>query len=81
MVLEVFDTKLRERWSGYPFSGTPFARLVGHPPVIHACTEYSSPYRPLMELLLKLMAHLPDAAPTDAKDVLIDTLQRLVPAA
>jgi hypothetical protein len=34
-----------------------------------------------MELVLKLMAHLTDTEPADAKDVLINTLQRLVPAA
>jgi hypothetical protein len=34
-----------------------------------------------MELVLKLMAHLTDTEPADAKDVLINTLQRLAPAA
>ena len=47
---------------------------------MHVCTGYGMPYRPLMELVLKLMAHLTDAEPADAKDVLINTLQRIVPA-
>ncbi len=32
-------------------------------------------------LVLKLMAHLTDTDPADAKDVLLNTMQRLVPAA
>ena len=37
--------------------------------------------RPLMKLVLKLMAHLTNTEPAAAKDVLINTLQRLAPAA
>jgi len=48
---------------------------------MHICTEYGMPHRPLMELVLKLMAHLTDTEPADAKDLLINTLQRLAPAA
>jgi hypothetical protein len=39
------------------------------------------PIRWLMELVLKLMAHLTDRRPADAKDAVINTLQRLAPAA
>jgi hypothetical protein len=49
--------------------------------MMHLCTEYGMPYRPLMELVLKLMAHLTDREPSDAKDVVINTLQRLAPVA
>jgi hypothetical protein len=34
-----------------------------------------------MELVLKMMGHLTDTSPADAKDVLLNTLQRLAPAA
>jgi hypothetical protein len=34
-----------------------------------------------MLLVLKMMAHLTDTQPRDAKDVFLNTLQRLAPAA
>jgi menaquinone-9 beta-reductase len=61
--------------------GQGFAELMGHPQVLHVCTEYGMPIRPLMEFVLKTMAHLTDARPADTKDVIINTLQRLAPAA
>lgn len=39
------------------------------------------PDRSLTELVLKLMVHLMDGSPADGKDVLINALQRLAPAA
>ena len=81
MDLDAFDTELRQRWGGYYQLGKVFAELVGNPTVMHVCTEYGMPYRPLMELVLKLMAHLTDTEPTDAKDSIINVLQRLAPAA
>jgi menaquinone-9 beta-reductase len=79
--LDHFDAELRRRWGGYYTLGKVFAQLVGNPTVMHICTEYGMPYRPLMELVFKLMAHLTDADPADAKDAIINTLQRLAPAA
>jgi menaquinone-9 beta-reductase len=81
MELDAFDVELRHRWGGYYQLGKIFAELVGNPTVMRICTEYGMPHRPLMELVLKLMAHLTDTDPVDAKDVLINTLQRLAPAA
>jgi menaquinone-9 beta-reductase len=80
-VLDRYDTELRRRWGGYYTLGRWFAELVGSPKVMHVCTEYGMPYRPLMELVLKMMAHLTDREPRDAKDVILNTLQRLAPAA
>jgi geranylgeranyl reductase family protein len=79
--LDRYDRELRARWGGYYSLGRVFAELVGDPTVMHICTEYGMPHRPLMELVLKLMAHLTDRDPSDAKDALINTLQRLAPAA
>jgi menaquinone-9 beta-reductase len=79
--LNAFDAELRQRWGGYYQLGKAFAELVGNPQVMHVCTTYGMPYRPLMQLVLKLMAHLTDASPADKKDVLINTLQRIAPAA
>jgi hypothetical protein len=49
--------------------------------MMQICTEYGMPIRPLMELVFKLMAHLTDERPSDAKDLVINTLTRLAPAA
>jgi menaquinone-9 beta-reductase len=79
--LDAYDRELRQRWGGYYTLGKVFAELVGHPQVMHVCTTYGMPVRPLMELVLKLMAHLTDARPADTKDAVINTLSRLAPAA
>jgi menaquinone-9 beta-reductase len=79
--LDLYDRELRHRWGGYYTLGKVFAELVGNPTVMHVCTEYGMPHRPLMELVFKLMAHLTDRHPKDAKDVIVNTLQRLAPAA
>jgi len=79
--LDRYDQELRRRIGGYYTLGKVFADLVGNPTVMHVCTQYGMPYRPLMLLVLKLMAHLTDAKPADTKDVIVNTLQRLAPAA
>jgi len=81
MDLDAYDAELRQRWGGYYQLGKVFAELVGNPQVMHVCTTYGMPYRPLMELVLKLMAHLTDESPADGKDVVINMLQRVAPAA
>lgn len=48
---------------------------------MHVGTECGMPYRRLMELVLKLMAHLTEPEPAYARDVLTNTLQRFAPAA
>ncbi len=79
--LDAYDAELRRRIGGYYTLGKVFADLVGNPTVMHVCTTYGMPYRPLMELVMKLMAHLTDARPADTKDAVVNTLQRLAPAA
>jgi geranylgeranyl reductase family protein len=79
--LDAYDRELRQRWGGYYTLGKVFAELVGHPTVMHVCTTYGMPIRPLMELVFKLMAHLTDRHPSDTKDVIVNTLSRLAPAA
>jgi geranylgeranyl reductase family protein len=81
-VLDDYDRVLREeRWGGYYTLGKVFTHLVGNPRIMKICTEYGMPIRPLMELVLKLMAHLTDERPSDGKDLVINTLTRLAPAA
>jgi len=79
--LDRYDVALRERIGGYYTLGHKFAQLVGDPMVMHIATTYGVPSRPLMKLVFKMMAHLTDTAPKDTKDVFLNTLQRLAPAA
>ncbi len=79
--LDRYDRELRERIGGYYTLGRIFAELVGDPRIMHLCTTYGMPHRPLMLLVLKMMAHLTDRRPSDTKDVVLNTLQRLAPAA
>jgi geranylgeranyl reductase family protein len=80
-ILDAYDRELRQRWGGYYTLGKVFAELVGHPAVMHVCTQYGMPIRPLMEFVFRMMAHLTDERPSDAKDAIINTLTRLAPAA
>lgn len=80
-VLDAYDRELHRRWGGYYTLGKVFAQVVGDPKVMKVCTEYGMPIRPLMELVFKLMAHLTDEQPSDLKDLTINWLARLTPAA
>ncbi|MFP4634914.1 MAG: geranylgeranyl reductase family protein [Nitriliruptoraceae bacterium] len=79
--LDLYDRALRERIGGYYTLGRIFAELVGDRRVMQICTTYGMPYRPLMRLVFKMMAHLTDERPADVKDVILNSLQRLAPAA
>ena len=52
-LLDEYDRELRRRrWGGYYTLGKVFTHVVGNPTMMHLCTEYGMPYRPLMELVL-----------------------------
>jgi geranylgeranyl reductase family protein len=81
-ILDQYDRELRERrWGGYYTLGNLFTHVVGNPQIMKICTEYGMPIKPLMQLVLKLMAHLTDEKPSDAKDLIVNTLIRIAPAA
>lgn len=80
-VLDAYDRELRRRWGGYYTLGRTFARLIGHPEIMRICTTYGLPRPRLMGLAFRLMAHLSDRRPSDAQDLIINTLTRLAPAA
>lgn len=80
-VLDHYDARLRARWGGYYSLGHVFTEIVGHPEIMRICTTYGMPYRPLMKFVLKMMAHLTDSDPSDTKDVILNSLQNLAPAA
>ncbi|MBY5161062.1 geranylgeranyl reductase family protein [Nitriliruptoria bacterium AS10] len=80
-VLDRYDRELRRRWGGYYTLGKVFTHLVGSPTVMDVLTTYGMPVEPLMQWVLKTMAHLTDSRPSDVNDVIINTMQNVAPAA
>lgn len=80
-VLDRYDAEIRGRWGGYYTLGKVFTHLVGSPQVMDVLTTHGMPIEPLMQWVLKIMAHLTDAKPSDVHDVMINTLQNVAPAA
>ncbi len=80
-VLDRYDRELRQRWGGYFTLGNVFTHLVGSPQAMDVLTTYGMPIEPLMQWVLRIMAHLTDSSPKNAHDVIINTMQRLAPAA
>jgi menaquinone-9 beta-reductase len=72
---------LKEILGGYYTLGRAFVKLIGHPPVMHACTKYGLPRKTLMRFTLKLLANLTDSRDGDAMDKIINSLSKIAPAA
>jgi geranylgeranyl reductase family protein len=79
--LDGYGAELKRRWGGYYTLGRWFARLMSHPEVMQVCTTYGMPHETLMRFVLKFMAHLTDQRPSDAADLVINSLQKAAPAA
>jgi menaquinone-9 beta-reductase len=79
--LEAYPTRLKETLGGYYTLGRAFVKLIGHPPVMHACTKYGLPRKTLMRFTLKLLANLTDSRDGDAMDKIINSLSKIAPAA
>ncbi len=79
--LESYPIKLKEALGGYYTLGRAFVKLIGHPPVMHACTKYGLPRKTLMRFTLKLLANLTDSSDGDAMDKIINSLSKIAPAA
>ncbi|MGH3443249.1 MAG: geranylgeranyl reductase family protein [Nitriliruptorales bacterium] len=80
-VLDGYTAELKRDWGGYFTLGRWYVELMGNPEVMRVCARYGMPCRPLMRFVLKFMAHLTDRRPSDAMDLVINTLSRLAPAA
>ncbi len=80
-VLDGYATEMRRRLGGYFTLGRWFGKLIGVPEAMRLCTAYGLSHRTVMAFTLKLMAQLTDEPPSDAMDAVINTLQRVVPAA
>lgn len=79
--LDTYRAAVGDAWGGYYTLGRIFLRAMGHPQVMRVCTEYGMPHRRLMDFVFRVMAHLTNTKSTDATDLLINTLSRIVPAA
>ena len=79
--LQGYARAVGEAWGGYYTLGRYFLWAMGHPQVMRLCTEYGMPQRRLMDFVFRVMAHLTNRRSKDATDVLMNTLERVVPAA
>ncbi|MFV0430016.1 MAG: geranylgeranyl reductase family protein [Arachnia sp.] len=79
--LHGYQSRLKAEWGGYYRLGTIFVRLIGDPRIMHLCTTYGLPIRPLMRFVMKLLANLTDANDGDAVDRIINGLANAAPAA
>jgi menaquinone-9 beta-reductase len=80
-LLDRYGAELRRWWGGYYTLGRWFVRIMGNPEVMRLATTYGMPYETLMVFVMKLMAHLTDEKPSDVMDLVINSLQRVAPAA
>ncbi|MBA2529749.1 MAG: FAD-dependent oxidoreductase, partial [Euzebyales bacterium] len=79
--LETYRRTLDHAWGGYYTLGRHFLDVMGNPTVMRLCTELGMPHRTLMEFVFRVMAHLTNRRSSDATDLLVNALSRVVPAA
>ncbi|MBK8468574.1 MAG: geranylgeranyl reductase family protein [Actinomycetales bacterium] len=80
-VLAAYPRIMKHELGGYFTLGRWFAHAIGNPEVMRLATKYGLPITPLMRLLLKMMANLPEEHGGRADDRLVRTLSRLAPDA
>ena len=79
--LQGYAGAVADAWGGYYTLGHIFLKAMGHPQVMRICTEYGMPHPRLMDFVFRVMAHLTNRSSKDATDLLMNTLERVVPAA
>lgn len=79
--LHGYPARLRAELGGYYRLGTIFVQLIGNPNIMQLCTKYGLPRKTLMQLVMKLLAHLTDANEGDWMDRLLNTLAKAAPSA
>ena len=79
--LQAYPRAVADAWGGYYTLGRIFLQAMGHPQVMRICTEYGMPHPRLMDFVFRVMAHLTNRSSKDATDLLMNTLERVVPAA
>ena len=80
-VLQTYPAVMKDSLGGYYMLGKQFATLIGKPEIMRLAVKYGLPRKALMQLLLKIMANLPQERGGRLDDRVINALSRLTPAA
>ncbi|MDQ7810460.1 geranylgeranyl reductase family protein [Amycolatopsis sp. A133] len=77
--LEAYPRAVGELMGGYYQLGNVFAKIIGKPKIMHACTKYGLRINKLLPLVYKGLSGCYDAKGGDAVDRLISALARATP--
>jgi geranylgeranyl reductase family protein len=77
--LEAYPRAVGELMGGYYRLGNVFARIIGKPKIMHACTKYGLRINKLLPLVYKGLSGCYDAKGGDGVDRLISALARVTP--
>ncbi|WP_372671365.1 geranylgeranyl reductase family protein [Amycolatopsis kentuckyensis] len=78
--LEAYPRAVRELMGGYYQLGNVFARIIGKPKIMHACTKYGLRINKLLPLVYKGLSGCYDAKGGDGVDRLISALAKVAPS-
>jgi geranylgeranyl reductase family protein len=78
--LEAYPRAVRELMGGYYQLGNVFARIIGKPKIMHACTKYGLRINKLLPLVYKGLSGCYDAKGGDGVDRLISALAKAAPS-
>ncbi|NED48527.1 geranylgeranyl reductase family protein [Amycolatopsis sp. SID8362] len=78
--LEAYPRAVRELMGGYYQLGNVFAKIIGKPKIMHACTKYGLRINKLLPLVYKGLSGCYDAKGGDGVDRLISALARATPS-
>jgi geranylgeranyl reductase family protein len=78
--LEAYPRAVRELMGGYYQLGNVFARIIGKPKIMHACTKYGLRVNKLLPLVYKGLSGCYDAKGGDGVDRLISALAKAAPS-
>ncbi|KDN19701.1 geranylgeranyl reductase family protein [Amycolatopsis rifamycinica] len=78
--LEAYPRAVGELMGGYYALGNVFAKIIGKPKIMHACTKYGLRVNKLLPLVYKGLSGCYDAKGGDAVDRLIAALAKVTPS-
>jgi geranylgeranyl reductase family protein len=78
--LEAYPRAVRELMGGYYQLGNVFAKIIGKPKIMHACTKYGLRVDKLLPLVYKGLSGCYDAKGGDGVDRLISALAKAAPS-
>ena len=78
--LEAYPRAVRELMGGYYQLGNVFAKIIGKPKIMHACTKYGLRINKILPLVYKGLSGCYDAKGGDGVDRLISALAKATPS-